>query len=99
MAGKLGTLAKNGLIDPRTMYDLSMSMVLHLWIVLSVVVEQMRRDGFNAAFDNAEWLYADGERWARRYLGSPVVDRLLVRYRASVTPTRAADIVESVASE
>jgi hypothetical protein len=58
----------------------------------------MRRDGYNA-FNNAEWLYADGERWARRNIGSARVDRWLANYRASVTAGRAADIVESVASE
>jgi hypothetical protein len=78
---KIGTLAKNGLIDPATLYDLNMPDYLHLWIVLDALVQAMRSGGFNA-FNNAEWLYRDSERWARRAWGSEAVDEMVERYRA-----------------
>ncbi len=93
---KIGTLAKNGLIDPTTLYDLNMPHYLHLWIVLSVVVRRMRSDGFNA-FNNAEWLYHDSERWARREWGSETVDALLERYRAAQSPPPIPTAVEESA--
>jgi hypothetical protein len=83
---KLGTLAKNGLIDPVTLYDLNMPDYLYLWIYLSPIVERMRSRSHFKNFNNAEYLYCDAERWARKDWGPGLAGEVIAGYRAKLPP-------------
>jgi len=73
-------------VGPTTLYALNMPDYLALWVVLSVVVERMRRRsraGFKA-FDNAEYLCTESERWAECAWGREVLNRLKDGYRSQI---------------
>jgi hypothetical protein len=89
---KLGVLAKNGLIDPTTLFEMNQPDYLHLWVVLKPVLDPIRARSAISPFNNAEYLCARSEQWARRAWGSATVDELLARYRAGLpSDLRAAE--------